>query len=584
MNRGHEMIVDAENGIRRNELDEIELNMLQAHSIPRLLPMEWIELDGCVSFRYKTAGKRLLTHRFHLQPLTPEEYYRLLLAIVETLDDCKHYMLRPEGCLLQEHCLFVGESVDDVGIAYLPLNDPNPEKGGKAGELLALAVRWTAHVREAVGIDHQRILRELEGGESWSGLRQTLQVMAAHTEQSGGHVRTGASDGWGVGRPKMKGSYESLHGSADVAATDEAWPSGTPKPYFGNGGWPPGEETPDADEEKNEREASSGSKRTVAVALAALAIAFIWRFVYGSAPDRAGLLFSGLLTAATLGLLAAVWRKKRSEPRRMELAERGLTERDLMERGLTERDLMERDLTEHDSAEHGSTERDLMKRDLIEHDLLKHDWAERDPAERDGTAHGQGDNGKAEYGPQERGPMKRVKRPGWLEHPDKLGQMERVPGHFAWKDAATWQGRASEPEISEQTIADHSWIGQKADASADATQWLGARSQSGEPPGTYWLERKTGFQVERLPIIGELTRIGRAEDSVQVVDRSPGISRIHLELVNKNGEVTVKDMGSRNGSTLNGEAMIPYKTYKLREGDLLQLAGTGGPVYELKTG
>jgi pSer/pThr/pTyr-binding forkhead associated (FHA) protein len=155
-------------------------------------------------------------------------------------------------------------------------------------------------------------------------------------------------------------------------------------------------------------------------------------------------------------------------------------------------------------------------------------------------------------------------------------------GHPAMADSEAWPARSPVPATSGASLAGYAAQAQGADATSEATQWLGGAGRPDGTTGIYWLERRAGTRVEPLSFEGTTMRIGRAGESVQIVDRSPGVSRIHLELTHANGEVSAKDMGSRNGSTLNGEAMIPYKTYKLQEGDLLQLAGTGGPVYELK--
>ena len=89
---------------------------------------------------------------------------------------------------------------------------------------------------------------------------------------------------------------------------------------------------------------------------------------------------------------------------------------------------------------------------------------------------------------------------------------------------------------------------------------------------------------ERVAIKGAKFQIGRAEEAVDCVDLSSGVSRIHIELESGVEGCQAKDLGSRNGSMLNGRVMIPYKAYKLENGDVLQLAGSGGYVYEYVAG
>lgn len=68
--------------------------------------------------------------------------------------------------------------------------------------------------------------------------------------------------------------------------------------------------------------------------------------------------------------------------------------------------------------------------------------------------------------------------------------------------------------------------------------------------------------------------IGRDAQRCEIVDRSEGISRAHAEIRKGElqGDFEARDLGSRNGSGLNGEAMIAFRWYPLRPGDELRLA------------
>ena len=90
-----------------------------------------------------------------------------------------------------------------------------------------------------------------------------------------------------------------------------------------------------------------------------------------------------------------------------------------------------------------------------------------------------------------------------------------------------------------------------------------------------------GGQV--IPIVGERFVIGRADDC-HLKPRSELISRYHCEIFLKEGDVFVRDMGSKNGVFLNGEQITEAKS--LQNGDKLMI----GPldffvniVVEMKT-
>lgn len=66
-----------------------------------------------------------------------------------------------------------------------------------------------------------------------------------------------------------------------------------------------------------------------------------------------------------------------------------------------------------------------------------------------------------------------------------------------------------------------------------------------------WLQIARGPQVERFRLVGNRVVIGRV-DECDVVLRGDGVSRQHAELVRRSGAWHLRDLGSRNGTLLNG--------------------------------
>jgi DNA-binding winged helix-turn-helix (wHTH) protein len=71
-----------------------------------------------------------------------------------------------------------------------------------------------------------------------------------------------------------------------------------------------------------------------------------------------------------------------------------------------------------------------------------------------------------------------------------------------------------------------------------------ARSALARP----WLD----FERRRIPLMAGVNLIGRGADAAIPVD-SPGISRHHARIVVTPGEATLEDLGSKNGTHLNGQ-------------------------------
>jgi hypothetical protein len=83
-----------------------------------------------------------------------------------------------------------------------------------------------------------------------------------------------------------------------------------------------------------------------------------------------------------------------------------------------------------------------------------------------------------------------------------------------------------------------------------------------------------------LPLETDRFVIGREASVVDYIEDVPGVSKLHVEILKRDGGYTATDLGSTNGTRLNGEEMIPYKSYPLRHGDVLHVLRT---QYILKT-
>jgi hypothetical protein len=88
----------------------------------------------------------------------------------------------------------------------------------------------------------------------------------------------------------------------------------------------------------------------------------------------------------------------------------------------------------------------------------------------------------------------------------------------------------------------------------------------------------TGRQI-RLPPIAEV-RIGRLDavnaiipdlDLTPDVQPGDGVSRLHCRIHQRGSTCLVEDVGSANGTFLNGQRLTPYLSYALENGDELQL-------------
>jgi pSer/pThr/pTyr-binding forkhead associated (FHA) protein len=72
-----------------------------------------------------------------------------------------------------------------------------------------------------------------------------------------------------------------------------------------------------------------------------------------------------------------------------------------------------------------------------------------------------------------------------------------------------------------------------------------------------------------------LGRFTKGQTIIPDIDLSPfqayeaGVSRLHANIDIKNSEITIKDLGSANGTRLNGMRIQPHQAYQIKHGDVL---------------
>jgi pSer/pThr/pTyr-binding forkhead associated (FHA) protein/S1-C subfamily serine protease len=126
-------------------------------------------------------------------------------------------------------------------------------------------------------------------------------------------------------------------------------------------------------------------------------------------------------------------------------------------------------------------------------------------------------------------------------------------------------------EMAEATLAEHPVF----DSSAVPTPPSAARAPEARPYGITLIATATGKRFEAQ---GTRIRIGRGREcEVRAAEGGEGIvSRVHAELtVGPSGGLSLRDVGSKNGTFLNGDRIAGPMPVRL--GDRITL-GSGGPV------
>lgn len=114
-----------------------------------------------------------------------------------------------------------------------------------------------------------------------------------------------------------------------------------------------------------------------------------------------------------------------------------------------------------------------------------------------------------------------------------------------------------------------------APAPSARTRPVSARTEKPAPPsGGRWRLRSARAGIPDLVITSESTVVGKSSSKADlVIPGNPAISRAHCRLcVLSDGTLTVEDLGSANGTFVNGTRIAPSRAVTLRHADALRLA------------
>lgn len=583
--RGHRMILEGEPPIAVDEIDAIQLRMLRSCDVPGLMKLDTEELDGAVSLRYSLSGRRMLSQSFRIARWTMEDAMGALSRLAEVLEQGRDYMLDLERYVLEDDFIFVGEGWHDLAFAYLPLWRRTASAQVSSG-LEKLIVRWMMNVEAPDGSAMQQLLRLASSPDFSPAVlrRYVRQYMAGPAAGGGETLRETAGEAYyrsaDLYRPVLpdelpkeprRSSESAYRARSGISMDAQGKPSSA---LTGSAGWAPSDDSGEAkraygwrrrardagasneagidkpirdtpsrrqppladpqslsgllgregaswSEEESEAEASpseAAKKRRIwVVAGAAVATSAVWRFAYLPHPGGKGLFLCAGVTLIAAGACVFMWKDGKGRTKRGPMSREGRSEAP---------------------------------------ELASERGRRRDEDSFD-------DVGAASAEPEH---QTGVRRFGGFAAPSP------APVADGWEDP----GREETPEREEEKT---SWL----PAAQEGTALLASdyRSGTGAAKPIPYLEWDHDGVMRRIKLQGDSLVIGRSREAAQHVDETEGISRAHLELVRGEEAWQARDLGSRNGSWLNGVPMAPYECYPLNKDDSIQIASS---LYRYKVG
>ncbi|WP_149846392.1 DUF6382 domain-containing protein [Paenibacillus sp. 37] len=570
-NGGAFMVLEKGDGLRMEELSRVQMGMLSSNQIPRLLPVHIREVDRNVTLQYDISGYKMLSQMLKSSKIKLRVLYGLLFQLADAFTECRQYMLEPRKLLIQEEYLFFKGSFEqgELGIVYVPIMD-TVEVDRTPQQFRELVIRLMAHVQELQGEGIQRVL-QLCDNERWDirQLRELLLELYADEQENGGgaaflsyrtseapndsrgdlhssiserdsRLVTGSSRPYQPGPPVQNASVGTGPNFLQPQKTSESEVEDIPvrsRTFSGRRSPEQSslESSNDMDQGRSnpydsiervdmEVEEKPGSSKVTYIILGCMvAMALVWRFIYMEQPGQTQMILCMVLSLGLFGVAGWTWKRK----------------------GSTHND------SENKRSFSFSLGKNKGKQTEEDEEQFQESWrwntADRKEERINKTVASASEGGS--------------------EH-SRFQSLHMTPEH-------------SDPPFVQrhvETVASTSEL-IRQNAIAEATVNLqnlsgGIVTGAGPVLPSFYLERRsgTGDQHERMDVQGASFVIGRSADMVQWVDTATGVSRAHVELSRNKSGYVIKDLGSVNGTILQGNILAPYKEYPLADGDTFTLA------------
>lgn len=566
-NGGTFMVLDLPEGLVSGHLSQVQLGMIRSSRIPHFLPLHTKELDFHVTLEYNITGKRMLSQALKGEKLTLTEFYGLLLQIASALNDSSMYMLRPEQYILNDGYMFI-EGPLHLGklyLTYVPLDKVEPSAETIRSSMKEFLTGLLSCISELRGSGIQSLMHYCnDDGFSLAGLKRLLIELLAgegdgHREQTeitnGNMNDSKVSMNLPTSAPERSvpaSQNQATHRAAIIdhpnngrsGTSSEELVSKPVKPLF------PARNEPEwvmAPEQELHEETDNSSGRVYWLLGGLLGLAVVWRFFYLNNPSDVMLAVSIVVTVMIGAVSLMGWKGKMGR------------------------------LSADQSDDYSDA-------------LPMFDSGELD--------HGRRGNHKPARFPAE-------KLTGWFGGKSKGKIPEEEPSsNENWR----WESTSISPHVREQPLREalfsqrvHNDEKDAVSSAGDYYNQLPHRTEmlsSAGDGGTVLLQPKadiadklgtvrpatmpsaflevvssTNGVTERVELHQSHFIIGRSAEVSQYVAQVVGTSRAHVELSRGPGGYIIKDLGSKNGTILEGQAMVPYKEYPLQEGDSFLIAG-----------
>jgi hypothetical protein len=514
-NNGHYMVISATDGLTWERLSSFQVHMLMANPIPLLLPLQVEERDQQIQLYYNISDKRMLTHWLRMDRISLKQFFSLLYAIVDIISQSNIFMLQEGRYMLKEDYIYCGEHITDIHLTYIPIEHLQ-EKNALSVDLQHLASRLIHKVSELSGNGYQELMGYLmEESFNIPACKKLLQKHRNRLEAE-------------ITRPKEGSDVHSNKKINDVQAkSNNIVESKQPAPPIAPPAFSPSWFEEDDQQELNEQ---NQKFRIPVLLVGVLMLGLVWKLYLDRHGEGWLLICCGLslFVIDIVFIILKIWKPATKDSESLTWA-----------------------------SVHHSLSRERQQTQQVS-PLLPFFIPNPDPVEPPSFNEIGSNELKAEAFANSK----------FESRLDSMGQeatvLKSAASHPVESYRQSMESYYQELEHSTTLLA-----------SADATVLLSpsllqAEMKEVRPYLEYRMDgSRHTIRIDKSPFV-----IGRRGQGVDYVHEEMGTSRIHAEITIENEQTMFKDLGSRNGSCINGEILVPYRVYNLQEGDIVKLIST----------
>ncbi|HEY4601390.1 MAG TPA: DUF6382 domain-containing protein [Cerasibacillus sp.] len=566
--------------IQAKDMEVIQVKNIQSNKIPRILPIK-VDFNQNITVHYRIDSLRPLDKFFQNINATAIDYAQLFLSITKALEESKIYTLNQNNFILHPNFIYVGQHAGDVYLTYVPIKSLQ-KNVSTMEELKQLLVQIAGQMKGLQGEEHNRLMTFINSEMfNLQGLKEVLLELTYLNPNNNQISKENV-------RKQIKNKESSKNGEPIKKLKNKLKTNIEQQKNNNN----------QKVESKNQLPPLTTKSKIYMFGTALIAIIIIWLF-YSMQPKQDMLLVSGvatLLIMAMVFIFLKVWRpgvkRIETEPIEEELNQQNQQAPQAKQQSAQGIPNESRKQLEWNTMAQGNQQNHHVTAQPIQHEPLPpqqhHDFQQHDHQVVPDTI------------PSQHQERQQPVHPIGQESIQQ-NQLQNVSESLSQNPSETINQHATpiqtqreivQPLPSQVTNVAQKEAVKQATSQAQMSPAIAATSMDtalldDESDDTVLLDESVYAEEEIRPILIRETEdgtvseiivdsdqfmIGRNSDLANYLEDTIGVSRKHAEIVKIDEDTYgIKDLDSKNGTRVNGKALVPLKVYELNEDDQFRI-------------